>query len=67
VLIIGMTCVLRWIDVKYLRPKRIAAAEEIRGATVGGASRNSDVTLSQEAGEASIKGIDEAAVVVKSV
>lgn len=69
ILIIGMTCTLRYIDVKKLRPRREAAAEEIRGEAVDGkdtesASRISGTSLDKDP---AIKGIDEVAVVVKSV
>ncbi|KAK5952411.1 hypothetical protein OHC33_006454 [Knufia fluminis] len=68
VLIIAMTCTLRYIDVRWLMPKRVAAAEVIREeAAVGKASRASEDSMRKGVGDTSIKGIDEAAVAVKSV
>ena len=69
ILIIGMTCTLRYIDVKNLRPRREAAAQEIQAEAAdehdpASRPRTTDTSLQKDP---AIKGIDEVAVVVKSV
>lgn len=50
-LVIGMTCALRFIDVRYLRRERLAAVEGVDGEVVGGDGTSGRASLNGQKGK----------------